>query len=91
MDYHDSTEFDWREDSFVCLKKMGLNSIELQANKAGLLSLADQFIRIATGEWNSVFYDTDPGDLESGSLKLQITKMDIQGRSLPREDILDHK
>ena len=89
MEYHDSTEFDWRDDSYVFLKKIGLNAIELQANAAGLLSLADQFVRIANGELNSVFYDTDPGDLESGSLQLQITKLDIQGRSLPLNEKTD--
>ena len=90
MEYHDSTEFDWRDDSYVFLKKMGSNSIELQANVAGLLSLADQFIRIANGEWNSVFYDTDPGDLENGSLQMQITKLDIRGRSLPVKEKVDN-
>lgn len=83
MEYHDSTEFDWKDDSYVFLKKMGLNAIELQANVAGLLSLADQLLQIANGKYDSVFYDTDPGDLENGSLQLQVTKLDIRGRSLP--------
>lgn len=83
MMYHDSTELEWRDDSYVFLKKMGINAIELQANTAGLLSLADQLIRIAYGEYDYVFYDTDPGDLENGSLQLQITKLNVAGRPLP--------
>lgn len=83
MEYHDSTEFDWKDNSYVLLKKMGLNAIELRANEAGLRSLADQLMRIADGEYTSVFYDTEPGDLEEGSLCLQITKADMPGRSLP--------
>lgn len=85
MEYHDSTEFEWRENSYVFLKKMGLNSIELRANTAGLLSLADQLILIARGEYDAVLYDTDPGDLENGSLQLQVTRIDVQGRSLPKQ------
>lgn len=83
MKYHDSTEFNWRDDSYLFLRKIGINTIELQANTAGLLSLADQLIQIAKGEYSSVFYDTDPGDLENGSLQLQISKVNMQGRSLP--------
>ena len=84
MAYHDSTEFDWEDDSYVFLKKIGINTVELQANRAGLLSLANQFIQIANGEYNSVFYDTEPGDLEIGSLQLQVTKVNMSGRSLPK-------
>lgn len=86
MEYHDSTEFNWKDNSYVFIKKMGLNSIELQANFAGLLSLADQLIQIANGEYDYVFYDTYPGDLESGSMTLQITKLNVQGRSLPKDE-----
>lgn len=84
MEYHDSTEFDWKDDSYVNIRKMGLNSIEIQANAAGLLSLADHLVRIANEDHEYVFYDTDPGDLEAGSLTLQITKIDRCGRSLPK-------
>ena len=85
MEYHDSTEFDWKDDSYIFIKRLGLNTIELQANVAGLLSLADQLTSIANGVYESVFYDTDPGDLEKGSLQLQITKLDIRGRSVPTQ------
>ena len=86
MIYHDSTEFDWKDDSYVFLKKMGINAIELQANTAGLLSLAEQLVKIAHGEYDYVFYDTDPGDLENGSLQLQITKLNVSGRPLPTKE-----
>ena len=85
MEYHDSTEFNWKDDSYVFLKRLGLNTIELQANVAGLLSLAEQLTHIAKGNYDSVFYDTEPGDLEKGSLQLQITKLDVQGSSLPTQ------
>lgn len=80
MEYHDSTEFDWKANSYVLVKKMGLNAIELQANRAGLLSLAEQLSQIADGKFDQVLYVSFPGDLEEGSLTLQITKLDIDGR-----------
>ena len=86
MQFHDSTEFDWLDDSYVKLQKMGLQTVELQANRNGLLSLARQLIRLADEDWDSVFYDTDPGDLEAGSLCLQITRLDVPGRPLPPEE-----
>ena len=85
MTYHDSTEFDWKDDSYLFIKRMGYNAIEIQANASGLLSLADQLVQIANGAFKSVYYDTDPGDLETGSVTMQITKLDIHGRSVPRE------
>lgn len=45
--------------------------------------LAQQLLQIANGEIDSVFYDTDPGDLEEGSLFLQITKVQAEGRRNP--------
>ena len=86
MEYHDSTEFDWLDNSYVKLQKLGLQTIELQANRAGLLSLARQLITLADADFDSVFYDTDPGDLEAGSLRLQITRLDCPGRRLPDEE-----
>lgn len=86
MVYHDSTEFDWLDDSYVKLQKLGLQTIELQANRAGLLSLGRQLMTLAEADFDSVFYDTDPGDLEAGSLCLQITRLDCPGRRLPDEE-----
>ena len=80
MRYFDSTQFNWEEDSYVMIRKIGLNAIELQANVPGLLSLASQLVQIAKEEYNSVFYQTGPGDLEEGSIELQISKIDIHGR-----------
>lgn len=60
--------------------------MELQANAAGLRSLAQQLLQIANGEIDSVFYDTDPGDLEEGSLFLQITKVQAEGHMEMDED-----
>ena len=80
MRYFDSTQFNWEEDSYVMIRKIGLNAIELQANVPGLLSLASQLVQIAKEEYNSVFYQTAPGDLEEGSIELQISKIDIHGR-----------
>lgn len=86
MEFHDSTEFDWLDDSYVTLRKLGLQTIELRANRAGLLSLARQLTTLAEADFDSVFYDTDPGDLEEGSLRMQITRLDCPGRRLPDED-----
>lgn len=85
-EFHDSTEFDWLDDSFVKLQKLGLQTIELQANRNGLLSLARQLMALAEADFDRVFYDTDPGDLEAGSLRLQITRLDCPGRRLPDEE-----
>lgn len=86
MEYHDSTEFDWLDNSYVKLQKLGLQTIELQANRAGLLSLAQQLTALAEADFDSVFYDTEPGDLEAGSLRLQITRMDCPGRRLQEDE-----
>lgn len=86
MEYHDSTEFDWLDDSYVKLQKLGLNTIELRANRSGLLSLAQQLIRFAEEDWDHVFYDTNPGDLEAGSSCLQITKLNVPDRRLPSDE-----
>lgn len=86
MVFHDSTEFDWLDNSYVKLQKLGSQTIELCANRAGLLSLARQLAALAEADFDSVFYDTDPGDLEAGSLRLQITRLDCPGRRLPDED-----
>lgn len=86
MVFHDSTEFDWLDDSYVKLQKLGLQAVELQANRAGLLSLAQQLTTLAEADFDSVFYDTDPGDLEAGSLRLQITRLDCPGRRIKKEE-----
>ena len=78
--YHESTEFSWESNSYVKIQKMGINSIELQANPEGLRSLAAQLLKIADGDYEYVFYQAFPGDLEEGSLELQITKLTISGR-----------
>ena len=90
MEFHDSTEFDWLDNSYVKLQKLGLQTMELQANRAGLLSLARQLMTLAEADFDSVFYDTDPGDLEAGSLRLQITRLDCPGQRLQVE-IVDDK
>ena len=78
-----STEFSWEDNSYVFLKMLGSKTVEMQANSAGLRSLAEQLLKIANGDYNYVFYDTDPGDLEDGSICLQITKVKATGRSYP--------
>ena len=44
------------------------------------MSLAKQLQIIADGLDNSVCYDEEPGDLENGSLALEIVKLFCDGR-----------
>ena len=85
-DYLDSTQFAWKDNSLVYLNQLGPKTVELCANAEGLRSLAAQMIWLADSDRTSIFYDTDPGDLEEGSLWLQITKVDLPGRANPSEE-----
>lgn len=84
-DYTPASELFWEDSSFVYLKKLGPKTVEICANAAGLRSLAAQLNQLADSEMFSIFYDTDLGDLEEGSLWLQILKVNVQGRSYPEE------
>ena len=76
----DSTEFDWIDGSFVRVDRRSSTSISINANKEGLLSLADQLTRLANSSESSIIYQTWPGDLEEGSLELEICRVNHNGR-----------
>ena len=78
--FKSSTEFSWLPNSYVKIEKQGPSSIKLMANREGLLSLSEQLKLIALGTDDSVCYDEDPGDLETGSLSMEIIKLSCTGR-----------
>ena len=89
-DFVSSTEFEWEDNSFVYLRKLGPKTIEICANIPGLHSLAKQIILLADSDLPHIFYDTDPGDLEEGSLYMQITKVNAKGRANPKVEREDN-
>lgn len=79
-DFKSSTEFSWLPNSYVKIERQGPSSIKLMANREGLLSLSEHLKLIANGNDNSVCYDEEPGDLENGSLNMEIVKLFCDGR-----------
>ncbi len=78
--FKSSTEYSWLPNSYVKIEKQGPSSVKLIANKEGLLSLSEQLREIALGNDESVCYNEEPGDLEDGSLALEIIKISCNGR-----------
>ncbi len=80
-EYNSSTRYDWISNSYVKIESLGKKSIRLLANREGLLSLARQFECLANDiKETSICYDEDPGDLEEGSLYLEVIKIICEGR-----------
>ena len=75
-----STELDWEDNSFVRIDLQGKIAVKISANKEGLISLAKHLLALADSEKESVIYETDPGDLEEGSLCLEISRVICDGR-----------
>ena len=78
--YISSTEFDWEPNSYV---KVGLRSkslILISANKEGLLSLANHLIKLANSDNATILYENWPGDLEDGSIGIELEKIRCDGR-----------
>ena len=71
-----STDFDWIDNSFLTVIQASNISVRICANKAGLQSLANQIMVLANGNKHSIIYEPWPGDLEKGSLALEIQKTD---------------
>ncbi len=78
--FKSSTEFPWLPNSYIKIEKQGPSSIKLLANREGLLSLSEHLKMIANGNDASVCYDEEPGDLEIGSLNMEIVKLLCNGR-----------
>ena len=78
---HSSTEFSWEKNSYIRVEQLGKMSFSILANREGLISLARQLKKLAKMEnETNIFYDSFPGDLESGSAFLEIKKINIEGR-----------
>ena len=69
-----STDFTWVDSSYVKVIQVSNTSVKICANKAGLISLANQLTKLANDNKCSIVYEPWPGDLEEGSLALEIQK-----------------
>ena len=75
-----STDFDWEDNSFVRVDPQSRVSVKISANREGLISLAKQILALADAAEGSIIYDPFPGDLEEGSLSLEICRVACDGR-----------
>lgn len=75
-----STDLTWVDDSYVKVIQASKISVRICANEAGLLSLANHLIKLANDNKQSIIYESWPGDLEEGSLALEIQKTQDKGR-----------
>ena len=75
-----STDLPWQQNSYITVERPGLSAVRIRANKEGLLSLAAHLEALANGMQTSILYDDTPGDLESGSLSLEIQKVECKGK-----------
>ena len=83
MDFEDtinSTELPWQQNSYVTVELSGRASVRILANKEGLLSLASHLEALANNTQASILYEDTPGDLESGSVTLEIQKVSHVGK-----------
>ena len=78
--YKSSTELPWIDNSYVKVEQRNKKLTCITANKEGLLSLAMQFEMLAKGNDGSCCYEEWPGDLEEGSVTLEIVKLNCDGR-----------
>ena len=78
-----STDFDWEDDSYVSVAQVSKISERISAKRNGLISLANQLTELANSDFKSIVYDPFPGDLEEGSLALEIIKTQHQGQKNP--------
>ncbi len=78
--YKSSTDFPWRDNSYVKTEHPAPQLVRITANKEGLLSLSEQLKLFAESADPSYCYEVFPGDLEEGSVTLEIEKIDCQGR-----------
>lgn len=84
MDYLNNSMFStdcvWEDGSYLRVDQQGKTSVRIRANKAGLISLANQLILLADCTEHSIIYQPWPGDLEMGSLDLEIQRVICDGR-----------
>ena len=85
FDYKPSTDFEWLDNSYVKVEQQNKQLTTITGNKEGLLSLARQLEAFALGADSCVCYEPWPGDLEEGSVTLEIIKPDCSGRRAGQE------
>ncbi len=85
FDYNPSTDYEWLDNSYVIVEQTNKQLTTITGNKEGLLSLARQLEAFALREGPSVCYEPWPGDLEEGSVTLEIIKTDCSGRRAGQE------
>lgn len=75
-----STEFDWEQNSYVKVSNRSDKLILISANKEGLVSLANHLLELANSQHFSILYEPWPGDLEDGSIGIELEKIICDGR-----------
>ena len=85
FDYKPSTVFEWLDNSYVKVEQTNKQLTTITGNKEGLLSLARQLEAFALGADSCVCYEPWPGDLEDGSVTLEIINSDCSGRRAGQE------
>ena len=85
FDYKPSTDFEWLDNSYVKVEQTNKQLTTITENKEGLLSLARHLEAFALGTDSCVCYEPWPGDLEEGSVTLEIIKTDCSGRRAGQE------
>lgn len=78
--YKSSTDFPWENNSYVKTEHPAPQLIRILANKEGLLSLSEHLKKFAESNDPSYCYEVFPGDLEEGSIALEIVKIECPGR-----------
>ncbi len=76
-----STELLRQQNSYVRVEMSANNAVRICANKEGLRSLAAHFETLANSIQFSIIYNDTPGDLEDGSLNLEIQKVQCVGKA----------
>ena len=75
-----STEFDWEQNSYVKVSKRSDELMLISANKEGLVSLANHLLELANSQNSAILYEPWPGDLEDGSIGIELEKIICDGR-----------
>ena len=83
--YKPSTDYEWLDNSYVKVEQTNKQLTTITGNKEGLLFLAKQLEAFVLREDPSVCYEPWPGDLEEGSVTLEIINSDCSGRRAGQE------
>lgn len=75
-----STEYDWEPNSYIKVSQQSKTLVLISANKEGLISLANQLLILANSQNSSILYEPWPGDLENGSIGIELEKIICDGR-----------